>query len=210
MLDLGWYLPLNDLADSFYTSQHEIGYLEGAALVQFMVKRYGWQAFNDFYRDIFPHSSGDQSQAIDQALLSHFDLTLEQLEAKFKTDLHWQNINPDMYDDVILSVTYYEAVRRYQRMLDPSAYFLTAWLPDGEQMRQRGIVADYLRRPSTPENQVIEELLVEIDLHIRAGNYLKAKKELNLVDQKLDLIENDVLIATFQPEKALNSDIKLD
>ncbi len=210
LLDLGWYLPLNDLADSFYTSQHEIGYLEGAALVHYMVNRYGWQAFNDFYRDIYPHPSGDQSQAIDQALLSHFGLTLEQLEAKFKTDLHWQNINPDMYDDVILSVTYYEAVRRYQRMLDPSAYFLTAWLPDGEQMRQRGIVADYLRRPSTPENQVIEELLVEIDLHIRAGNYLKAKKELNQVDQKLDLIENDVLIATFQPEEAQNSEIKLD
>jgi hypothetical protein len=115
-----------------------------------------------------------------------------------------------MYEDVILSVTYYEAVRRYQRMLDPSAYFLTAWLPDGEQMRQRGIVADYLRRPSTPENQVIEELLVEIDLHIRAGNYLKAKKELNQVDQKLDLIENDVLIATYQPEEAQNSEIKLE
>jgi hypothetical protein len=128
----------------------------------------------------------------------------------FKTDLHRQNINPDMYEDVILSVTYYEAVRRYQRMLDPSAYFLTAWLPDGEQMRQRGIVADYLRRPSTPENQVIEELLVEIDLHIRAGNYLKAEKELKLVDQKLDLIENDVLIGTFQPEEAQHSDIKLD
>jgi hypothetical protein len=77
-------------------------------------------------------------------------------------------------------------------------------------MRQRGIVADYLRRPSTPENQVIEELLVEIDLHIRAGNYLKAKKELNLVDQKLDLIESEVLIATFQPEEAQNSEIKLD
>jgi hypothetical protein len=210
LLKHGWYLPLNDLADSFYKSQHEIGYLEGAALVQFMVNGYGWQAFNDFYRDINPHPSGDQSQAIDQALQKHFGLTLEQLEMKFKTDLHRQNINPDMYDDVILSVTYYEAVRRYQRMLDPSAYFLTAWLPEGGQMRQRGIVADYLRRPSTPDNRVIEELLVDIDLHIRAGNYLAAEKELKLVEQKLDLIENDVLIGTFQPEEAQKSGLGFD
>ena len=48
LIDLGWYLPLADLADSFYTSQHEIGYLEGGALVNFMVNKYGWEAFSDF------------------------------------------------------------------------------------------------------------------------------------------------------------------
>ena len=47
LVDLGWYLPIGDLADSFYTSQHEIGYLEGGALVTFMVNRYGWEAFSD-------------------------------------------------------------------------------------------------------------------------------------------------------------------
>lgn len=199
LYDLDQYLPLRELADSFYTSQHEIGYLEGAALVQFMVNRYGWQAFDDFYRDIYPHPSEKQSLAIDQALQKHFDLTFEQLESNFVNEIQKQKINPDMSEDVILSVTYYDAVRRYQRLLDPSAYFLTAWLPDGEQMRQRGIVADYLRRPSSPENQMIEELLVDIDQQIRQGNYGEAAKELWLVENKLNQVEVEVLIGAALP-----------
>jgi hypothetical protein len=207
---LGWYLPLTQLADSFYTSQHEIGYLEGAALVQFMINRFGREAFNDFYRDIQPHPSEKQSQALDVALNKHFGLTLEQMEGQFLTELNQQHINPDMYNDLYLTVTYYETVRRYQQMLDPSAYFLTAWLPEGEQMRERGIVADYLRRPSTQENLVIEDLLVHVDDLIRAGDYAQAEKELNLVNHRLEILQDDVLIGTFQPhldqETAIESD----
>jgi hypothetical protein len=210
LIELGWYLPLTQLADSFYTSQHEIGYLEGAALVQFMINRFGREAFNDFYRDIQPHPSEKQSQALDVALNKHFGLTLEQMEGQFLTELNQQHINPDMYNDLYLTVTYYETVRRYQQMLDPSAYFLTAWLPEGEQMRERGIVADYLRRPSTQENLVIEDLLVHVDDLIRAGDYAQAEKELNLVNHRLEILQDDVLIGTFQPhldqETAIESD----
>lgn len=202
LLDLGWYLPLTQLADSFYTSQHEIGYLEGGALVQFMVNRYGWQAFNEFYRDIHPHPSEEQSKALDQALKNHFGLTLEQLDGRFKTELYRQHTNPDMQADLFITVSYYEAVRRYQQMLDPSAYFLTAWLPDSEQMRKRGIVADYLRRPTTHENLVIEELLVEVDKQLRAGNYADAGKTLNNVEKRLDSFQEDVLIGAFLLEQA--------
>ena len=98
-----------------------------------------------------------------------------------------------MRADLILSVNYYEAVRRYQLMLDSSAYFLTAWLPAGEEMRERGIVADYLRRPQDPLNLEMVELLVEVDRQIRAGNYLEAEKALDLVNRKLDLIQNEDL-----------------
>jgi hypothetical protein len=194
LLELGWYLPLSELSDSFYTSQHEIGYLEGGALVEFMVNRYGYSAFNDFYRDIEEHTSGDQSKALDLATQEHFGLTFKQLEANFKSELYRMHINPDMYADVILTVSYYEAVRQYQRLLDPSAYFLTAWLPDGEEMRQRGIVADYLRRPSTPQNVIIEELLNTVDIQLRAGNYLEAEKALDQIERELDLVQDELLI----------------
>jgi len=193
LVDLGWYLPLADLADSFYTSQHEIGYLEGGALVNFMVNKYGWGAFSDFYRDIHPHPSDLQSRAIDKALKEHFGISFEQLEGLFTADLQRKHINPDMRADLILSVNFYEAVRGYQLMLDRSAYFLTAWLPAGEEMRERGIVADYLRRPQDPQNLELVELLVEIDRQIRAGNYLEAEKALDLVNRKLDLIQNEDL-----------------
>ena len=200
LVDLGWYLPLEELADSFYTSQHEIGYLEGAALVEFMINRYGWAAFSDFYRDIHPHPSDSQSKALDQALQDHFDISLQQLEGLFTTELNRRHINPDMRADLILSVNYYEAVRRYQLMLDPSAYFLTAWLPEGDQMRERGIVADYLRRPVNPQNLEVVALLVEVDQQIRAGNYLQAEKALHIVNQKLDLIQNEVLTGPIRLE----------
>jgi hypothetical protein len=209
LLDLGWYLPLTQLVDSFYTSQHEIGYLEGGALVQFMVTRYGWQAFNDFYRDIHPHPSGEQSQALDQALQNHFGLTLEQLEGRFKTVLFRQHTNPDMHDDLFLTVAYYEAVRRYQQMLDPSAYFLTAWLPAGDQMRQRGIVADYLRRPSTSDNRAIEELLVAVDKQLRAGNYIEAEKALLMVNDKLAQTQDNILVGSAVPFLFQRTDIGL-
>ena len=191
LVDLGWYLPLIDLADAFYTSQHEVGYLEGGALVEFMINRYGWDAFSDFYRDIHPHPSDTQSKAIDQALQEHFNLTFKQLEGFFVAHLQGRHINPDMRDDLILSVNYYEAVRRYQQNLDTSAYFLTAWLPAGDEMRERGIVADYLRRPRTPQNLEIEEVLVEVDHQIRAGNYRQAEKALHQVERKLDQIQSE-------------------
>lgn len=199
LLELGWYLPLSRLVDSFYSSQHEIGYLEGAALVQFMVDRYGWEAFDNFYRDIKPQPSEKESRALDDALNRHFGLSLDQLEVQFLTALKKQHINPDMYEDVYLTVLYYQAVRRYQQRLDPSAYFLTAWLPEGEQMRERGIVADYLRRPSMKENFAIESLLVQVDNCIRAGDYKQAEKTLSLVDHQLDQIQDDLLIGSFHP-----------
>lgn len=198
LLELGWYIPLADLSNNFYTSQHEIGYMEGGALVEFMVNRYGYNAFNAFYRDIEEHNSGDQSKALDLALQEHFDLSLTQLEEQFKSELYRRPINPDMYEDVILTVAYYEAVREYQRLLDPSAYFLTAWLPDGKEMRQRGIVADYLRRPSTPLNLEIEELLIEVDRELRAGNYLAAEKALDQIERELDQVQDEFLIGTYE------------
>jgi hypothetical protein len=198
LLDLGYYLPLAPLADDFYRSQHEAGYLQGAALIQFLVNRYGWEAFSDFYRDIHPHSSGKQSLAIDAALQEHYGLTLPELESQFVSYLSRLHVNPDLYQDVRLTILFYDTVRRYQLLLDPSAYFLNAWLPSGQEMRDREIVADYLRRPSLPENLVIERLLVEADRELRAGNYSAAERLLVSVDSRLDDISRQMPV---QPEE---------
>lgn len=187
LLDLGWYLPLEELADSFYPSQHETGYLEAGALVEYMVETWGWQAFSEFYRSIRPApDGGSQSRAIDSALQAHFGLTFAELETQFIQALRTMTVLEEHRQDVHLTVEFYDLVRRYQQVLDPSAYFMTAWLPDGLQMRQRGIVADYLRHPIALENLALEALLVNADRQLRRRNFAEAERYLAAIQQALE------------------------
>jgi hypothetical protein len=196
---LDWYLPLVPLVDNFYTSAHEIGYLQAGAMVEFMVETWGWEAFSAFYRDIQPSErSADESQgmdvsqalALDEATRAHFGLTLEALEARYLEALSEETLKPDLVEDVRLTVAFYDTVRRYQKLLDPSAHFLTAWLPDGAQMRERGIVADYLRRPTEPENIALETMLVAADEYLRNGDYARVEKLLEAINAALDALED--------------------
>jgi hypothetical protein len=190
LLNLNWYIPLKSLADSFYPSQHEIGYLEAGALVQYLVERYGWPAFNSFYRDIHPVPGGSQAGAIDKALQSHFGLTLDQLDTDFLDQLKSQSEDPSAVEDVRLSVQFYDTVRRYQQMFDPSAYFQTAWLADAAVMRQKNITADYLRHPDGLLNQYLEKLLVEADVALRSGDYAGTSQKLQALNVMLNILEN--------------------
>lgn len=126
---------------------------------------------------------------MDAALQKHFDLSLEELESQYLAALRQQALTPALVEDVRLTIRYYDTIRRYQKVLDPSAYFLTAWLPDGEEMRSRGIVADFVRRPSAPENIAIETLLVGADKALRSGDFASAEKLLSSSNELLDVYE---------------------
>ncbi len=181
LLELGWYLPLRELTDAFYTSQHEIGYLQAAALVAYLVETYGWERFDAFYRDIHPAPDGKQSTALETAFQKHFGLNLDSLEAVFINFLRSQTVDDSHRADLRLTVAFYDTLRHYQQRYDPSAYFLTAWLPDIPAMRRRGIVADLLRRPREPVNAQIEGLLIAADRDLRAGNFSQAEAGLRAV-----------------------------
>ncbi len=192
---LGWYIPLAELADDFYLTQHEAGYLEAAALVEFLVERYGWERFNAFYRDIHPDSSGSQARAMDAAMQTHFELSLAEVEAQFQSQLaqsglsgQGPGLDPKWVADVRLSVEFYDAVRRYQQRFDPAAYFRTAWLPDVEKMQEAGITADFTRRPVRPENIILENLLAAAGDALQAGEYAQAEERLESVQFLLDTI----------------------
>jgi hypothetical protein len=160
--------------------------MQAGALVEYMVERWGWQAFTRFYRDIRagPRNSG-QVEPIDAALTRHFNITFDQLEDDFLEALRAQNVTEQVKDDVRLTVAFYDTARRYQQVFDPSAYYMAAWLPDGKEMRERGIVADYLRHPSSPTNVTLETLLVAAYDQLRAGNYDEAERLVETVDQAL-------------------------
>lgn len=184
---LDWYLSLETLANDFYRSQHEIGYLQAGALVEFMIETWGWEAFADFYGDIPERST--PSQALDEALRLHFGFGLADLEARFIAALRRQPYDAALLADVRLTVQHYDTVRRYQQALDPSAYFMTVWLPDSERMRQEGIVADYLRHPETPLHVVLELMLANAGEALVEGRYPQVEQHLFAVNAVLDALE---------------------
>jgi hypothetical protein len=185
------YIPLQSLADNFYASQHEIGYLEAASLTQYMVNTYGWEAFNTFYRNIHNKQGESQSDSINTALQDHFSITFSQLEQNFLVALENEPDTQLWVDDVHLTVTYYETMRRYQQLLDPSAYFRTAWLLDNKSMRERGIVADYLRHPHKPVNLGLETLLITAGKQMDTQDYTFESQTLDAINSVLDGIVNN-------------------
>jgi hypothetical protein len=186
---LNWYIPLDELTRDFYGSQHEIGYLEGGALIEYMVDRWGWEAYSSFYRDIHPQDEGGHGAAINAALLNHFGLSYSALEQDFIAALEAQADTPTWVDDVRVTVTYYDTLRRYQQLLDPSAYFRTAWLLDTKQMRRRDIVADYYRHPQQPANIALETLMIATSDDLIAARYEEADAKLAAVNTVLDAVE---------------------
>ncbi len=187
---LGRYVPLAELLDHFYITQHEIGYLEGGSLVAFMVDTWGWTAFLDFYKDIHPFAGATaqpgadhgQSQAVEAALGRHFGLSLAQLEARFLEKLKEEPVSPENVADISLTVRFYDSVRRYQSLMDPSAYFLNAWLPELEQMRRNRIVADVFRSPTSPESTGLETMFVTANTYLQQGGYRQAQRLLDALD----------------------------
>ncbi len=187
---LDQYIPLKALADDFYASQHEIGYLEAASLVEYMVDTYGWEKFSDFYRDIHNRQGETQSDSINSALQVHFSISFSQLEQDFLSALKAEPDTSTWVDDVRLTVTYYDTMRRYQQLLDPSAYFRTAWLLDNKSMRERGIVADYLRHPHTPTNLALETLFITAHQQMIGQDFTSASQTLDEINSVLAGIDH--------------------
>jgi hypothetical protein len=187
-LDLGWYIPLTTLADGFYNLQHDIGYLEAGSLVQYLVETYGWDAFNEFYKTNPAPNNQTDSSVMDIALQDHFGISFAGLETAFLSSLRTQSVPEEVRTDLQLTVTFFDTVRRYQETFDPSAYFLTAWLPDNVVMRQRGIVADFLRHPERWENRLIEPLLIRSQKELFSRNYKSSQSTLRWINVVLNLI----------------------
>ena len=189
LLNLGWNIPLTTVANDFYNQQHDISYLEAATLVKFMLDTYGWQAFIQFLRDIpAPEKGQSDSAVIDSALHTHFNLSFAEMETAYLAYLRNQPFTEDQRADLQVTVDFFDTVRRYQAALDPSAYFLYAWLPDGSVMRQRNIVADFLRHPEGWENRLEEALLERAHAEWFSGDYSGAEHTLHWTNWILGLV----------------------
>ncbi|MGB9674381.1 MAG: hypothetical protein ACPL3P_09605 [Anaerolineales bacterium] len=159
LIPMGRYIGLSDLANNFYLEQHEIGYLEAGALVEYMVQRWGWQPFLDFYRDIHHEKDDPQSQSIERALQAHFGISLMELENGFKAKLEEIPVNPTEIEALRALFDLYDTIRAYQQALDPAAFYENGWMVDVKELIQRDIVADYWRHPSGLTNITLETML---------------------------------------------------
>jgi hypothetical protein len=182
LLDLGWYIPLSTIADDFYNQQHDIAYLEAGSLVQYLVETYGWKSFNQFYRTIPEPDHQSVTAVLDKSFLDNFGLSFSDLENGYLSYLRSQTVTANIRTDLQLTVTFFDAVRHYQEVLDPSAYFLTAWLPDAATMRQRGIVADFIRHPEEWKNKVFEQLLIRSQKELFSRDYINTARTLQFTN----------------------------
>ncbi len=184
VIDLGRYIPLAELADHFYSSQHEIGYLEGAAFIEYLVDTYGWDRYTRFLASF--QGAASDSLVLDAALRLMYDKSLADMEADWLAKLKAQTVDERWRADIDYTVQYYDNVRRYQQLNDPSAYFLTAWIPDITRAVRDNIVADYSRHPDTPTNIALETMLVEASHTLAAGDFVATHDYLNAVNAVLD------------------------
>lgn len=184
LLELGWYIPLGKLANDFYRQQHEIGYLEGAAFVTYLIETYGWEGFRRFYTS-FDAASETPAEALNRALAKSLRVGLSQAEGGFLEWLEDYPPSPQDVRDLELTVRLFNTVRRYQERYDPWAYFLTGWLPDPTVAEPMGIVADFLRHPREPENIALETMLIGAQEALRTGDFGQAEALLDGVDRVL-------------------------
>jgi len=189
LLALDWYIPLADLANDFYNQQHDIGYLEAAAFVGYLHEIRGPGTFMEFYRTIPYLENASEAEILDAALVAAYGSSLDEMETDFRQYLAAQVVTEQVRLDLELTVAYFDAVRHYQSLFDPSAYFLTAWLPNGQEMRSRGIVADFTRRPAAWQNLLLERLLIMDHARLFAAEYDPAARTLGWTNWILEFLE---------------------
>lgn len=186
LLQTSLYVPLPILIDKFYPVQHEIGYLQAGAFVNYLVAQYGWEQVRNFYGNVSLEGYSSASVAIDAGLQAHFGKTLDQVEQEWLSFLGQRRLDENVLADLLATVRFYNVMRAYQEKYDPTAHFLTAWLPSPLEMRQRGIVADVTRHPQEELNIVLETMLHAADSALRSGDYNQTDVLISSVERVLE------------------------
>lgn len=186
LVSTGTYLPLTQLINDFYPVQHEVGYLEAAGFIDYLVKQKGWQIFKAFYMDVTADDAPTLAEAVDVNLQIYYGRTLAQMEQEWLTTLKEIPVSETAVLDLQTTVRYYDVMRDYQLAYDPTAHFLTAWLPYPDDVQEMGNPADLTRHPQEEINVTLETMLYSADTALRAGDYERANVLLDSIARVLD------------------------
>lgn len=189
LMRLHRYIPLPRLAQNFYSHQHETAYIEAGAAVTLLIERFGWAAVQRFYAETAIHQGETDVQALNRGLQAHFGWNLERLDAELRQAAQARALSPAEEADVAVTLALFDTLRRYQRLLDPEAYYATAWFPRREPMAARGLVADAVRSPNTALHATVELLLQQAARAWQEGRLQDARLFLNETNRILDAVE---------------------
>ena len=200
LLAINEYVPLAELANDFYPAQHEIGYLEAGAFVDYLVGRYGWPEVREFYSNTSLSDGPTEADALDANLQRYFGSSLAGIEAAWLAELAALSPSEDEIADLQTTILYYETARAYQTVHDPTAYFRTAWLPHPADVIETGNAADFMRQPDKEENFTVE-------LMLRSAYDAKGERDFGRANVLLESLERylaqegatvDPLVASYQ------------
>jgi len=173
LVEMGRYVPLTQVIDNFYATQHEISYLEAASLVAYLVDTYGWAAVRSFYTNASADDGPTLSQAVDTNLRIYFNRNMDQLEDDWLEYISSFPRDRRTVTDLKATVQLYDIMRRYQTVYDPSAYYLYAWLPSPEVAMELDATADFSRHPDSITNIALETMLQAANESLKDGEYEK-------------------------------------
>jgi hypothetical protein len=200
LLAINEFIPLAELANDFYPAQHEIGYLEAGAFVDYLVGEYGWPDVREFYSNTSVSDGATEAKALDVNLQRYFNTSLAELEAAWLAELQTYSPNENEIAELRTTIRYYETARAYQELYDPTAYFRTAWLPHPDEVIEFGNAADFLRQPDTETNFTMELMLRSAYDAITEADYSRANVILESIERFVNQ-ENgtaDPLVANYQ------------
>lgn len=152
------YIPLPELADGFYTHQHEVGYLEAAAVLSYLIDRWGWEVVPRVCRAA-SSDNGDEAARWEAALEAIGIAGSVELERLWHAWLQGSNVVLQDARLLELELQLMDTMRQYQATYDPAAHFLEGILFSPAEAQQRGIVANFVRRPRDPTAVTLELLL---------------------------------------------------
>jgi len=193
------YIPLSQLANDFYTHQHEVSYREAGAFISYIVEHFGWEGLETFCRTASPGEWQDAEAQLSAGLHALGEADWQAFEQTWEAWLDAQPVSLETLALLEMELRLMETLRAYQLAYDPSAHFLEGILFSPRDGVQWNITADFVRRPREIEPVVLELLLVMAQEAVRYGVIEAAERPLTAVE--------DVLATGF-PQTGLAADVR--
>lgn len=194
-----YYIPLAQLADDFYTHQHEVSYREAGAFISYIVEHFGWEGLETFCRATLPGEWSDSVAQLSAGLLALGEADWRAFEMTWEAWLDAQPVPSETPAFLDVELRLMETLRAYQLAYDPSAHFLEGILFSPQDGERWNITADFVRRPRETEPVALELLLVMAQEAISYGVIEAAERPLAAVE--------DVLAHGF-PQSGLAADVR--